>query len=433
MKIALVLLALLGYSLAKIEFPLKRIKSLRERLTSEGKWEEYYKQKQAAKEAKHRMGLFSINEIDFDDIIYISEITIGTPPQKFTVVMDTGSSNLWVPGTECLQCGSHCSGFMCQFMCDKSCCGNDENFSVMYKPPTGAAKNACVGKELFDPKKSSTFKNVGTPFEIAYGTGSCSGYIAQDKVCFGDLCVNNGFGVSTHLAQFFADQPMDGILGLAFEALAVDRIKPPVQTMIDSKLLPSPIFTVWMTETHKENTTGGLITLGDFDNTHCSSDIDYISLSSATYYQIKLDGVKIGATATESETIIVEKDENLPVQAISDTGTSLIAGPRAEINKIGEKLGGKFDSSQGVFIVPCDASKTLPPVIFTINGKDYPVSAKNYVIKFSDPDDRCFIGFEGFPSGGYGPSWILGDCWIREYCQVYDMGNKRLGLAKALM
>jgi len=441
-------LAVISGSFASIKFPLKRIKTMREKLVNEGKWQEHYARKQAIRKALQGTPFFTDNggngysvipEIDYDDVAYVAEISIGTPPQNFSVVMDTGSSNLWIPGVECGRgsadaCGPMCQmSFVCPLVCDPKCCHGKHDSMVHNLFFAGRqSQDACDEKNHFDSSKSKTYKKYGQPFHMSYGTGSCSGFVASDNVCLGDLCVKNDFGVATHLAQFFAGQPMDGILGLAFQSIAEDGLKPPVQTMIDEHMLANPVFTVWMTMTHSENEAGGAITVGDYDKEHCSEQIDWVPLSQATYYQFTLEGIRVGGQDGGRDTLIVDMLHSRGgVQAISDTGTSLIAGPAEQVHKLGHKLGGRFDETIGAYIVPCEGSEKLAPVILTINGKDYPITAKNYVVSITQPGAGtvCFLGFQ--PMGQMPIQWILGDPFIREYCQIHDMVNKRLGLAKA--
>jgi hypothetical protein len=59
--------------------------------------------------------------------------------------------------------------------------------------------------------------------------------------------------------------------------------------------LDQPIFTVYLEERGDiDNVPGGYITYGGLDTTHCGAVIAYQPLSSATYFQFKIDGVSLG-------------------------------------------------------------------------------------------------------------------------------------------
>ncbi|RQM26044.1 hypothetical protein B5M09_003600 [Aphanomyces astaci] len=44
---------------------------------------------------------------NYGNVQYVGELSFGSPPQVLTVVFDTGSSDTWIPGMSCTECGLH--------------------------------------------------------------------------------------------------------------------------------------------------------------------------------------------------------------------------------------------------------------------------------------------------------------------------------------
>uniref|UniRef100_A0A0N5A6H7 Peptidase A1 domain-containing protein n=1 Tax=Parastrongyloides trichosuri TaxID=131310 RepID=A0A0N5A6H7_PARTI len=395
---------------------LYKIESKKKRLMKTGEWPMYLKKKEL-----NLRNFKSVKQTvkDYDDMEYLANITIGTPPQTFVIIPDTGSSNLWIPDITCGQgpspkCPYYCSDTdICKIICDPSCC----NINIKYPKDSN-----CDGKNKFNSANSSTYVKNGQPFTIQYGSGNAKGFLGTDTVTFvGDI--NNlevpktTFGQAQKISPDFAGTPIDGILGLAFKSIAVDGITPPIINAINQNLLDQPMFTVYLQHKGLESISGesgGVFTYGAFDKDNCYSQIDYYTLSSATYWQFKINGFSIG-----------EKSIIRSYSAISDTGTSLIAGPPTAVDMLARVVGATYNIYYGAFMIDCNAS--FPDAIVKINKKNY-IIPKRYLIDEVSAD-VCMFGMFGMDMGGYGPQWILGDPFIESYCQVYDIGNKRIGFA----
>jgi len=426
MKIILVLAVTLALTWAEFKIPLKRVESLRERLTREGTWQKYRQYKVHQKLARQVFGTTKDNNEDFhdyDDIVYVGEIGIGSPAQKFQAIFDTGSSNLWVPDTTC-PAGNKKPSSLCPAHCPGRCCAMEALFAKKLGQST--PYDACDTKAKFDSSKSTTYVKDGQSFAIQYGTGSCEGFIGKDSVSLAGLTVTGQpFGQATTIADFFANQPLDGILGMGWPAISVDGLEPVFQTAIDQKLVAEPKFAFWMGHETTEGEMAGEITLGGVDKTRFTGDISYVPVTRKGYWQFDLDKITVNGKKVASSG-----------SAISDTGTSLVAGPSDAIDKMCTGLGGVLDEGEGIYKIDCDAPN-LPNVVFTINGKDFAVTPKSYVLpptvtKYNQGQkvDKCVLGFQSF--GGAPIDWILGDTFIREFYTIYDVGNAQVGLAQSV-
>lgn len=210
-----------------------------------------------------------------------SEIAIGTPPQTFKVVLDTGSSNLWVPSTEC-------------------------------------GSIACYLHTKYDSSASSTYKKNGSEFEIRYGSGSLSGFISQDTVQIGDIKVKGqDFAEATQEPGLaFAFGRFDGIMGLGFDTISVNKIVPPFYKMIDQKLIDEPIVSFYLSNTDNEGDESEAM-FGGINQDHYTGNMTKIPLRRKAYWEVDLDAITFGDATAELDSTGI----------ILDTGTSLIALP----------------------------------------------------------------------------------------------------------
>ncbi|CAI5452490.1 unnamed protein product [Caenorhabditis angaria] len=385
-----ILLALIGLVSAAVhQQKLIHRESQKIAMIRRGEWAEYVKYKAALRDANpSEYATVAQNVNDFGDYEYLGNITIGTPGQPFLVVLDTGSANLWVPGPNC--------------------------------------DGSCAGKRTYNAAASSTSQSNGQTWTIQYGSGSAKGILGVDTVAFGaadttQLAVpKTTFGIATHISADFKNDAAEGILGLAFTSLAVDHVVPPLINAINQGLLDQPIFTVWLEHKGAQiDVGGGVFTYGGLDTTNCGDVIAYQPLSSATYYQFQASGFSLGSyTITKN------------YQVISDTGTSFIGGPSAVISKLAAAAGATYNAADQTYYIDCKAS--AGPLNVVIGANTYAIQPVNYIVDVDGTGQTCVFAAFAFNNFGFGPAWILGDPFIRQYCNIHDLGQQRLGFAPSL-
>ncbi|KAF6074275.1 cathepsin E [Phyllostomus discolor] len=278
--------------------PLRKRQSLRKKLRAQGQLSEFWKSQsldmvQFTESCQMDQ---SANEplINYLDMEYFGTISIGSPPQNFTVIFDTGSSNLWVPSVYC-------------------------------------TSPACKTHPRFQPSWSNTYGATGRHFFIQYGTGSLSGVIGADQVSVEGLTVvGQQFGESvTEPGQTFVNAEFDGILGLGYPSLAVGGVTPVFDNMMAQNLVDVPMFSVYMSS-DPEGRAGSELTFGGYDHSHFSGSLNWVPVTKQGYWQIALDSIQVGST------VMFCSDG---CQAIVDTGTSLLTGPSGDIKQLQKAIG----------------------------------------------------------------------------------------------
>ncbi|WCJ20203.1 Aspartic proteinase [Euphorbia peplus] len=430
---------------------------------------------------------------NYMDAQYYGEIGVGTPPQKFTVIFDTGSSNLWVPSSKCY-------------------------LSI-----------ACFFHSKYKASQSSTYKKDGTSAEIQYGSGAIAGFFSYDSVEVGNLVVKDQqfIEATKEPGATFVVAKFDGILGLGFQEISVGKAVPVWYNMMKQGLIKEPVFSFWLNR-KTEEAEGGELVFGGVDPSHFKGQHTYVPVTQKGYWEFEMGDVLIGGKPSEYC--------KGGCAAIADSGTSLIAGPTTVVAMINEAIGATgvasqqckavvsqygqrimdlllaeaqpkkicsqvglctFDGTHGVSMgiesvvdekndvssggvgdamcsacemtvvwmqhqllqnqtqdrildyvnelcdkipspmgesaVDCGSLSSMPNIAFTLGGKAFNLTPQEYILKVGEGSAaQCISGFIALDvPPPRGPLWILGDIFMGKFHTVFDYGKLRVGFAEA--
>lgn len=309
---------------------------------------------------------------------------MGTPPQAFGVVFDTGSSNLWVPSKEC------------------------------------KLSPACYLHRYFDSSKSSTYVVNGTHFNITYGSGAVSGFVGQDTTTVAGLQAKNSlFAQITQLHGIsFLASKFDGILGMAWPAISVNGLPLIFDLLVQQGQVESNSFSFYLTRTAGEN--GSALVLGGVNAKYYTGQFKYYPLKMVNYWAIALDDIVFNGTSYKVSSNLL---------GIVDTGTSLIVGPTKVVDNMTKAFGPGKEKQVNCSLVP-----SLPNLDFKIGGDVYTLKGKDYILEVDQGGkSTCIVGIVGLDlPPQLGEAFILGDSFIKTFYTHFDVANKRVGFANSV-
>ncbi|RWS30870.1 lysosomal aspartic protease-like protein, partial [Leptotrombidium deliense] len=329
--------------------------------------------------------------IGIDKLQYYTEIFVGTPPKKFKVLFDTGSSLLWIPSHQCTY--------------------------------------TCVGHHKFSCNESSTCISVENHvFNFNYGSGKVKGTLHLDTVKIGNITIPDQPLLLALSNPGFAGASFDGILGLSYVYGGTNSSANTslFYSMVNDKLIDKAMFAVYLNK-NKAYEDHGMVTFGGIDHKYYTGQFTYVRLLNSYYWAFRTNSVALVDNKNEKTVIC---DQNCDVMV--DTGTSFIAVPESKlnlVNKLLSKVTQLKKSMWGYKTFECSLTSDLPSLTFFINDHEFVLKPEHYVVNALEYNKRvCFTGITGSGRNMF----IFGDSFIRQYYTQFDAENHRLGFAKAL-
>ncbi|KAF3446582.1 hypothetical protein FNV43_RR11762 [Rhamnella rubrinervis] len=347
-----------------------------------------------------------------DDLLtngyYTTRLSIGTPPQEFALIVDTGSTVTYVPCSDCEHCGKHQDPRF------------QPNLSSTYRPVKCSINCNCDNE------------GVQCTYERHYAEkSSSSGVLGDDIISFGDeseiVPQRAVFGCETMETGDLYSQRADGIMGLGSGRLSL------VDQLVDKRVIGDSFSLCY----GGMGVGGGAMILGRIPS---PSDMVFSHSDPfrSPYYNIELKEIHVAGKPLKLNPKIFDQRHG----TVLDSGTTyaylpeeaFIAFKDAIMRKIHflKKVHGPDPNYDDICFSGAGRDGTQLEKIFPdvemvfSNGQKLSLSPENYMFRHTRAGDAYCLGI--FASGD--STTLLGGILVRNTLVTYDRENDRIGFLK---
>ncbi|KAF8885783.1 aspartyl protease [Infundibulicybe gibba] len=332
------------------------------------------------------------------DDCYYGTIKIGTPPQTFNVDLDTGSSDLWVAGNTCQNCGS--------------------------------------ALPLFNPSSSTSFETAGEELDISYELGEVSGRMANVIVTMGGFTVNSQtFLLVDQATEGQMPNPVSGLMGLAFDKGARTHSMPFWQALASNKQLAAPEMSFWFSRfihnpQANDNEPGGAFTLGGRNSSLFQGKIEFLNIIDRPPF---LASWRLRMKSVTVQVKPVPITSGRSAFSTIDTASTWIGGPRKDVHAIWKAVpdSQRVTDRPGFWAFPCTTDVF---VSFSFGGELWPISPADVNLgRLFDSSPLVCLGaiFDlNMGNDDHYPSWVIGNTFLKNVYSVFRATPPSIGFAQ---
>jgi hypothetical protein len=335
---------------------------------------------------------------------FLMNLAIGTPPEAFSAIIDTGSDLIWTQCKPCTQC-------------------YDQPTPIFDPIKSSSFSKIPCKSQLCDALPSSTCGSDGCEYFYQYGDYSMTeGIMATETFSFGDSDDKKvsvpkiGFGCGDDNEGDGFNQA-SGLVGLGRGPLSlVSQLNEPKFSYCLTSIENSKTIALFLGSLASQNSTTTSTTTPLLKNP-----------SQPSFYYLSLEGISVGDTRLPIDKSTFELQDDGSGGLIIDCGTTIsyIDGNAfAKLKKefISQvKLDVNDSGSSGLdlcFTLPSDKTDVeIPKLVFHFNGADLDLPGENYIVADSSSGLLCLAMGS---SGNTGMS-IFGNVQQQNFLVIHDL------------